>query len=71
MIERSCELRKALDNIITANRDLRKFLDPQLKLQYYKDNDWEEKYITEIRTSVFNIYNTQYASSPSMTIESD
>ncbi|PKY51592.1 hypothetical protein RhiirA4_300861, partial [Rhizophagus irregularis] len=36
-------------------------LDPRLKLQYYKDNDWEEEYITEIRTSVFNIYNTQYA----------
>ncbi|CAB5198761.1 unnamed protein product [Rhizophagus irregularis] len=161
MIERSCELRKALDNTVTADRDLRKWelvdsewkllekiknllyifsratnhishsrfptisnfvpvynwlmdkiedlqtnkntnevikivaknamekiqkyyhytsalvynistvLDPRLKLQYYKDNDWEEEYITEIRTSIFNIYNTQYAPSLSMTIESD
>ncbi|CAB5164829.1 unnamed protein product [Rhizophagus irregularis] len=34
MIERSCELRKALDNIITANRDLRKceLVDSEWKL---------------------------------------
>ncbi|RGB43201.1 hypothetical protein C1646_750105 [Rhizophagus diaphanus] len=35
------------------------------------DNDWEEEYITKIRTSIFNIYNTQYAPLPSITIESD
>lgn len=46
-------------------------LDPRLKLQYYKDNEWEENYISEVRTSVFNIYNTQYAPSPSTAIEPD
>ena len=46
-------------------------LDPRLKLNYYKDNEWEEPYITEIQNSISDLYQKQYAPLPSTVIESD
>lgn len=36
-------------------------LDPRLKLTYYKDHNWEEKYITEARDDIKKLYDTTYA----------
>ena len=36
-------------------------LDPRLKLTYYKNNNWEEQYITETRKVVSDLYEKQYA----------
>ena len=46
-------------------------LDPRLKLNYYKDNEWEEPYITEIQNSISDLYQKQYAPLPSTVVESD
>ena len=39
-------------------------LDPCLKLSYHKDHGWEERYITEARNTINDLYKTVYA--PSM-----
>ncbi|CAB5157817.1 unnamed protein product [Rhizophagus irregularis] len=36
-------------------------LDPWLKLTYHRDHNWEEKYITEARDDIKNLYDTIYA----------
>ncbi|GES80463.1 ribonuclease H-like domain-containing protein [Rhizophagus clarus] len=36
-------------------------LDLWLKLTYHRDHNWEEKYITEARDDIKNLYNTIYA----------
>ena len=36
-------------------------LDPQLKLTYHRNNNWEEEYITEMRKAVSDTYEKQYA----------
>ncbi|CAB4495821.1 unnamed protein product [Rhizophagus irregularis] len=36
-------------------------LDSRLKLTYYKDYNWEEKYITEARDDIKKLYDTTYA----------
>ena len=38
-------------------------LDPRLKLTYHKNNNWEEKYISEARETISNLYENQYANS--------
>ncbi|PKB96376.1 hypothetical protein RhiirA5_263021, partial [Rhizophagus irregularis] len=35
-------------------------LDPWLKLTYHRDHNWEEKYITEARDDIKNLYDTIY-----------
>ncbi|CAB4432336.1 unnamed protein product [Rhizophagus irregularis] len=36
------------------------FLDPRLKLTYYKDHNWEEEYITEARDDIRKLYDITY-----------
>ena len=36
-------------------------LDSRLKLTYYKNHNWEEKYITEVRDDIKKLYDTTYA----------
>ncbi|RGB25364.1 hypothetical protein C1646_771841 [Rhizophagus diaphanus] len=42
-------------------------LDPRLKLQYYKDNEWEDELINDIQQKFLSIYNKSYA----VSIQSD
>jgi hypothetical protein len=40
-------------------------LDPRLKLNYYKENNWERKYINSAQKLIYNIYQAEYASNNS------
>ena len=35
-------------------------LDPRLKVQYYKDHGWEEKYIRNAKQQVTELWNSTY-----------
>ncbi|GBC53601.2 ribonuclease H-like protein [Rhizophagus irregularis DAOM 181602=DAOM 197198] len=44
-------------------------LDPRIKLQYYKDNMWEESFIQEARKQVTNLWKTTYKPNISENVE--
>ncbi|GBC14125.2 ribonuclease H-like protein [Rhizophagus irregularis DAOM 181602=DAOM 197198] len=44
-------------------------LDPRIKLQYYKDNMWEESFIQETRKQVTNLWETTYKPNISENVE--
>ncbi|CAB4485121.1 unnamed protein product [Rhizophagus irregularis] len=44
-------------------------LDPRIKLQYYKDNMWEESFIQEARKQVTNLWETTYKLNISENVE--
>ncbi|CAB4475133.1 unnamed protein product [Rhizophagus irregularis] len=44
-------------------------LDPHIKLQYYKDNMWEESFIQEARKQVTNLWETTYKPNISENVE--
>ena len=46
-------------------------LDPRLKLTYHKNNNWEEKYISEARETISNLYENQYAPPLNSVAEAD
>ncbi|EXX64421.1 hypothetical protein RirG_142870 [Rhizophagus irregularis DAOM 197198w] len=35
-------------------------MDPRFKLQYYKDNKWEDSYIQEAKRQVFKLWKSTY-----------
>jgi len=39
-------------------------LDPRLKLEYYKTQEWEAKWIQAAKTTVYTTYNKTYAPLP-------
>ena len=46
-------------------------LDPRLKLQYYRDNKWENKFIEGAQKDLNNLYKTSYASTESVVISDE
>ena len=44
-------------------------LDPRLKLQYYKDHSWEEKYIRNAKKQVTELWNSTYKSNTTEALE--
>jgi len=44
-------------------------LDPCLKLQYYKDHSWEEKYIWNAKKQVMELWNSTYKSNTTEALE--
>ena len=46
-------------------------LDPRLKLQYYRDNKWENKFIKDAQKDLNNLYKTSYASTESVVISDE
>ncbi|CAB5327112.1 unnamed protein product [Rhizophagus irregularis] len=46
-------------------------MDPQLKLQYYDDNDWEAEYILEAKKIVTDIWNNFYKNNIDISQSSD
>ena len=44
-------------------------LDPHLKLQYYKDHSWEEKYIQNAKKQVTELWNSTYKSNTTEALE--
>ncbi|EXX56618.1 hypothetical protein RirG_214550 [Rhizophagus irregularis DAOM 197198w] len=44
-------------------------LDPRIKIQYYKDNMWEESFIQEARKQVTNLWETTYKPNISENVE--
>ena len=35
-------------------------MDPRLKLQYYRDNSWEESFVQEAKNQVIGLWNSTY-----------
>ena len=46
-------------------------LNSQLKLAYYKNNDWKERFINKICKTITDLYENQYASVTIKPIEDD
>jgi len=46
-------------------------MDPQLKLQYYDDNNWEVEYILEAKKIVTDIWNNFYKNNIDISQSSD
>ena len=46
-------------------------LDPRLKLQYYRDNKWENKFIEGAQNDLNNLYKTSYASTENVVISDE
>ena len=44
-------------------------LDPYLKLQYYKNDSWEEKYIQNAKKQVTELWNSTYKSNTTEALE--
>lgn len=40
-------------------------MDPRLKLNYYKENNWERKYINSAQQLIYDVYQAKYASNNS------
>jgi len=36
-------------------------LDPRLKLNYYKENNWERRYINSAQKLIYDVYQVEYA----------
>src|SRR5436853_3297640 len=54
--------------ILFINYYLFLVLDPRLKLQYYRDNKWKNKFIESAQKDLNNLYKTSYASTESVVI---
>ena len=46
-------------------------LDPRLKLQYYRDNKWENKFIEGAQNDLNNLYKTSYALTENVVISDE
>ena len=57
--------------ILFINYYLFLVLDPRLKLQYYRDNKWENKFIEGAQKDLNNLYKTSYASTESVVISDE
>ena len=57
--------------ILFINYYLFLVLDPHLKLQYYRDNKWENKFIEGAQNDLNNLYKTSYASTESVVISDE
>ena len=54
--------------ILFINYYLFLVLDPRLKLQYYRDNKWENKFIEGAQNDLNDLYKTSYASTEDVVI---
>src|SRR5437763_2311087 len=57
--------------ILFINYYLFLVLDPRLKLQYYRDNKWENKFIEGTQKDLNNLYKISYASTKSVVISGE
>src|ERR1044071_4868589 len=57
--------------ILFINYYLFLVLDPRLKLQYYRDNKWENKFIEGAQNDLNNLYKTSYVSTEGVVILDD
>ena len=57
--------------ILFINYYLFLVLDPRLKLQYYRDNKWKNKFIEGAQKDLNNLYKTSYASTESVVISDE
>lgn len=46
-------------------------MDPRLKLQYYRDNNWEESFIQNAKKQVIDLWNSTYKTNTSISGEFD
>jgi len=44
-------------------------MDPRLKFQYYKDNNWEKSYIQNAKQQVIDLWNSTYKTNISISEE--
>src|ERR1043165_507461 len=57
--------------ILFINYYLFLVLDPRLKLQYYRDNKWENKFIEGAQNDLNNLFKTSYVSTEGVVILDD